>query len=410
MHMFLDMAVLYYVILLGRSVFISLPLILLIMLLRITVFQKAVFSKGLLWGLLIPVPFMGKLKFYYESAILAKPFQWWQKFCTEHIWVCYLYIGIVIVLGSFLWLKRRKLNRYIKTLKRREINGRLVYVSELEITPFVSGILKPQIVLPERMLWYFDEKELETILWHEQEHIRQGHLFFYLLWDIGKILLWMNPLLFYCTGYFHSDLEDMCDKAVIGRLKHDFYYYGKVLLKSIRCLKADKDYPSDITAFAADSGYDSMKRRILKVSAYKPYRKTMLWSMATVAGVVLSIFLAGIYHTSYRNCNQMNVVSLYDVTDDKMLLMIDQEKQADIFSYDEKNVYVNTAALSEVIQLDDYEGKKLGIFFDSYYKIPGLGLGGELIFVNKDDLKGKECRIAYEKSKETFLLKLLKRI
>ena len=34
--------------------------LLLIMLLRITLFQKTVFLKGLLWVMLIPVPFMGK--------------------------------------------------------------------------------------------------------------------------------------------------------------------------------------------------------------------------------------------------------------------------------------------------------------------------------------------------------------
>ena len=43
--------------------------------------------------------------------------------------------------------------------------------------------------------------------------------------------------------------------------------YGKVLLKSIRCLKEDKKYASDMTAFVADSDYLNMKRRIKKVSS-----------------------------------------------------------------------------------------------------------------------------------------------
>ncbi|TGY98237.1 hypothetical protein E5329_00165 [Petralouisia muris] len=44
---------------------------------------------------------------------------------------------------------------------------------------------------------------------HEKIHIRLGHLWFYFLWDLLRCLLWPNPFLTLCTGYFRQDLEDI---------------------------------------------------------------------------------------------------------------------------------------------------------------------------------------------------------
>ena len=411
MQMFLEGAAIYYVILLGRSVLVSVPVLLCILLLRATLFKKTVFRKGMLYVLLIPVPFIGKLKFFYSGNIITKPFLYWQIFCIENIWFCYLYLGIAVFLGSVLLIKRRTLRRYVNTLECRKVNGSTVYVSDLEITPFVAGVLHPKIVMPEKMFSCFDDKELETILLHEQVHIRQGHLLWYALWDAAKVLLWMNPLLFISTRYFHSDLEDMCDKTVIRQSGKDGYYYGKVLLKSIRCLREDKTtYALNTTAFVRNSDFREMKRRMIRVSSYRPYRRNMLRGMAVVTAVMLCVFMVGIYQNSYKRCNEAKGVDVYNITDMEMIAQVEGDRQQEIVSFDDHYVYINTSALTAMVSLADYKGKELGIFFGSYYKIPGIGIGGELAYVNSADLTGAECKIPYEKNKDSLWIRLLKLI
>lgn len=64
----------YLVILLGRSVLVSYLVLVLIVLLRRTGFRKTVFAKGMLWCLLFPVLFVGKLRLFYEHPFLARVF------------------------------------------------------------------------------------------------------------------------------------------------------------------------------------------------------------------------------------------------------------------------------------------------------------------------------------------------
>lgn len=65
------------------------------------------------------------------------------------------------------------------------------------------------VCLPEVILQDYDRKELRTILLHEKTHIRLGHLWCYLLWDILRILLWLNPFLSTGMKYFREDMEEM---------------------------------------------------------------------------------------------------------------------------------------------------------------------------------------------------------
>lgn len=66
---------------------------------------------------------------------------------------------------------------------------------------------KPEVILKE-----YDQKEFQAILLHEKTHIRLGHLLCYFLWDILRVLLWLNPFLGIGTKYFREDMEEICDE------------------------------------------------------------------------------------------------------------------------------------------------------------------------------------------------------
>ena len=122
---FLKGVVLFYTVQLGRSAMLSVFIILLIVFLRMTICKKTVFVKGLLWSLLIPLPFMGKMKFFYETEAGVRIFGWWQKLIFGKPGFAYLYIGIVLLLGIIVFVKRRKLWKYAKSLRKTQIEGNL---------------------------------------------------------------------------------------------------------------------------------------------------------------------------------------------------------------------------------------------------------------------------------------------
>lgn len=397
----------YYTVQLGRSAMLSVPVLLIIILLRMTVCKKTVFIKGLLWILLIPIPFMGKMKFFYETEAGIRLFGWWQKLIFENISLGYLYLLILVLFGVFIFVKRRKLWLYVKKLKCTKINGTTIYISNLEVTPFVIGVIRPKIVLPEIMLNSFDEKELKTIIVHEQIHIKQGHLVWYVLWDIIRVLLWMNPFIHTCTKYFKDDLEDICDKVVIYKENHDFYNYGKVLLHSIRCLKEDENHTQTL-AFTDDSNFESMKRRITRVSEYKPYRRALAWGMTCLTMVCVLGIMIGVYQCSYKRCNEMNVVSIYNMTDEETVVMADKDILAKAIYSDENYIYIDISVLDDEISLDMYRDKELFICTGGWYKLPGIGGGGEYVVVKGEELTGSECKLSYNMPEDTIWIKMLK--
>ncbi len=81
-------------------------------------------------------------------------------------------------------------------------------------TPFVYGLFRPRIYLPEKIT----EEEEQYILLHEQIHIKRGDAVFRLLGFLALCLHWFNPFVWAAFALSGRDMEMSCDEAVIRRL------------------------------------------------------------------------------------------------------------------------------------------------------------------------------------------------
>ena len=191
----LGFAVTYIVILLSRCAVASIPILMIVMVLRSTILRKTVFLKAAVWGMFAIVPFLGKLKAYYEVRALSKPFILCQEAAISLPLFCALYLitgSVMLILFLRSWFRMR---RMVNDTRKEEINGHEVYVIDADISPFAFGLYKPKIVIPERMVAELDERELDTIILHEKTHIRLGHLWIFFLWEIFAALFWIDPFL-----------------------------------------------------------------------------------------------------------------------------------------------------------------------------------------------------------------------
>lgn len=375
---FLNASALYLVMLLGRSVMLSLPVLLAVLLLRRTVFQKRVFLKGMLWCLFLPLPFIGKMRFFYESIPGIRCFIWWHNLCVDHYWVNWLYLLGMTVFGMYILYRRRKLYRFVSSLRKEQAGDTEIFICDRAVTPFTAGVCRPRIVVPEIIRKDFNPKDLEVILLHEKTHIRLGHLWFYTLWDILRILLWVNPLLTICTKYLREDMEEICDRVVIQRSRETAYDYGKLLLNSLRVLGDEAiDTPA---AFAGEREYQSIKSRMVQVADFKPYRKSAaVISAVSCVLMVIGIFF-GIRQFSYPNYTERMDISIYNM-DVQSWELGSQSQFQDVISIDDGFVYIRQDAWNRVLQERGIEEDGYYISFGGYLKLPGIGGGGNAVYV-----------------------------
>lgn len=71
---FMDCTTAYFYVQLRRCALFSVAAFALVMLLRSTVLKRKVFLKGMVWGIFLVIPFLGKLKLFYENNILIRLF------------------------------------------------------------------------------------------------------------------------------------------------------------------------------------------------------------------------------------------------------------------------------------------------------------------------------------------------
>ncbi|MCH5333693.1 MAG: M56 family metallopeptidase [Agathobacter sp.] len=386
---FFDQCSAYFSIQLGRCVLFSFLALGLVLVLRHSILKEKIFLKGLLWSIFLLVPFVGKLELFYNNTLMCRLFLWWNNCCIEYPAIRYGYLLGVMISGALIFRQHRKLHRQINSMEQRIIDGKKVYISEMPVTPFTIGVLRSKIVVPKVMKDTFETEELQAVLLHERTHIRLGHLWFYLLWDILRMLLWLNPLLTYCMGYFKEDMEEICDRVTIRNGSSTSYEYGQVLLKSVKLLKAENMGMS--AAFVGEKDYRDLKRRITKVADYKPYQKigaVTLCSMGFLFLAGMFLLIRGISYPKYIEWADIGLVN--EAGEYYNLAGSDTLEQA--FRTDGQYVYIDRWAFGDVLREngvdDDMDGFWLG--FGTYTKLPGIGAVPNGIYV---DYSGTESEL-----------------
>jgi beta-lactamase regulating signal transducer with metallopeptidase domain len=186
------------------------------------------------------------------------------------IWVVGVAVMLLYALISYLRLKRD-----VKTAVRLELG---VWKSERIASPFVLGLIRPQIYLP----FSLSESDVDYVLAHERAHIaRKDHW----IKPLGYLLLslhWFNPVMWIAYVLFCRDVELACDERVIKGLNREQRadYSQSLLTCSIS--------HGRITACPLAFGEIGVKERVKRVLNYK---KPTFWVILAVvaAGVILAV-------------------------------------------------------------------------------------------------------------------------
>ncbi|MBR4880085.1 MAG: M56 family metallopeptidase, partial [Clostridia bacterium] len=102
-----------------------------------------------------------------------------------------------------------------------------IYIANNIPSPFVLGIIRPKIYLPD----FLNESEQEYIILHEQTHIKRLDHIIKIIGFASLTVHWFNPLVWLAYKMLCEDMEMACDEAVLKSHGGDIYAdYSQSLL------------------------------------------------------------------------------------------------------------------------------------------------------------------------------------
>lgn len=396
---FLRVSVAFIGVKLFRCAFISLPVLGLILLLRLTLLRRFDFFRCAVWSLLLFLPFLGKLRWFYETRLGIRLFWWMIEFSMDYCVLDGIYLcGVAVAL--LLMVRRHRALRVLVGDMEPVEKG--VYLSDMAISPFTFGLIQPGIVIPKVIYQSFSEDELNVVLQHERTHIALGHLWMLRVWELLQCIFWVNPLFAFSLKYFKEDIEWICDRICIQNYRQDARSYGQVLLKSAAMLSAKVCPGSRYAAFNGESGYRELKKRVQHIAECRPYNKRSAVVFICVLAVFIAAVFTGIHSISYPRYTNFDEIVVFDSTGTEQLLE-DSDELRQAISIDEETVYVDREMMNSLFDAQGLQPDLFFIYFGGYYKLPGIGGGGNGVFCCPEDFQG-DMEIPYQGKEDIWTL------
>ncbi len=402
----MDFCAVYYTIQLVRCAAFSFVLIWLVMMLRKIFFSERIFLRGMLWVFFLIVPFLGRLKLFYENETILRATRQIRTGIITWRWADRIYIAGILMAVICIFGKRIRLKRTVAGMEKIMFENIRIYVTDMNVTPFTIGLLKPKVVLPKAIVDSYNQEELKAIIQHEQTHIRLGHLWFGFAWDMLRCILWINPFLTVFQKHFRADMEDICDRVCIQSSGKTAHEYGMVLLKTLKLLRSESKIAPSVVTYAGEMEFADMKRRMGEISSFRPYRKRLCRSMSAGVFLVIAVVLLAIHTHSYARCNECRNILVAECDGENEVFSNDTEELSRIISYDDEYVYVERGAFEDYLRRNNAEGD-ICINFGGFYKLPCMGAIGESCFYERNS-KDAIVKIPYESIKGDWYYKLCK--
>lgn len=162
-------------------------------------------------------------------------------------------------------------------------------------SPFLLGVVRNRVVLPEGLCRSGTGIELDLTLSHECEHVRQGHPWLDLGARFLTVLFWWNPLVWWGYARLRYGMESACDQAVVRKGPHDALSYAECLLRFARArsLARSRARPrarSGLALTREGRMLEARLREILELHALPDRRSSAVLRLAPLAAVLLVLF------------------------------------------------------------------------------------------------------------------------
>ncbi|MBD3654019.1 TonB family protein [Kangiella sp.] len=221
------------------------------------------------------------------SVMIVKPVETLQNYW----WLGALWLSGTTLLLLRLIIQHIELRKDLKKIERpiselpgfnliRESQYQVIAVDHKEISPAVYGFIKPTIYFPIHVAKQLSVQQIQLIIEHEEQHIKQKHLWLNLLWDVLVCIGWFNPLIYIARKNFRHDQELFCDYLVLNKGNHTRTKdYGHALLSTVSATHS-------VSLLCSWKVFNQLEERIMNIT--DPLNKTGKIVMTLGAAFVLS--------------------------------------------------------------------------------------------------------------------------
>lgn len=215
-----------------------------------------------------------------RSSAQAIGYPLWMKIGT----VIWLLGAVFMLLNGLLYIRqmrreRRRLRRVntpeilkVVLATRRQFGIRRavpIYTGGSTNNPYMSGLLRPWIFVPEQALQELDASQLRHILAHELAHYKRRDMLWNLLGSIAATLHWFNPLMWLVIRRMKIDREVACDAYVLEVLgEEEAIDYGLTLVEFLKHLSRVRERRGHLY-FSNPHQRQQIRRRISMIQSFR---------------------------------------------------------------------------------------------------------------------------------------------
>ena len=235
-----------------------------------------------------------------KPQVLQKVFGIWNRIVYNRVsilawlWLIGAMLLILLNIARYISLnvKIRKNGEIISLSEIGEYTNRKINVRVWEsiASPFMTGVIKPTLILPKAKL---SDEQLHNILCHEMTHFKRRDILYKCFAEFVKCVHWFNPVIWYVTRQIATECEISCDIAVTKNMSdsEEMSYINTIL--SLLPMGKSKQLP--LTTQMASSK-KILKRRFIMIKNKKTTSRFMSVISAVIAVAMLSttVFASGV--------------------------------------------------------------------------------------------------------------------
>ncbi len=193
-----------------------------------------------------------------------------------------LWILVMMILIFFNIWNLIKLNRNLKISSLDDAN---IYITPQIVSPFVIGVVRPKIYLPQNLT----AKEKRYVLLHEQIHLERKDHIIKIFSFLALCLHWFNPLVWVAFFLSEKDMEMSCDEAVIRKIGNSV---KKEYSSSLLSMASGASKRSIVTGAPLAFGEGDTASRIKNILRYSKPNPMVIKSTALFCAIAMTILLA----------------------------------------------------------------------------------------------------------------------
>jgi len=144
-----------------------------------------------------------------------------------------------------------------------------LYTGSSNSSPYLSGLLRPWIFIPQAAIREMDPTQLYHILAHELAHYKRKDMVWSLLASLAAAIHWVNPLIWLVMRRIKADRELACDAYVLEKEgEGEAVAYGMTMISFLQRYSVSEERRG-LLYFYNSGGRKEVFRRITNIKSFK---------------------------------------------------------------------------------------------------------------------------------------------